>query len=222
MLTKQQHVLQSQKYDIPIWGTDRFTTNYWRATNSPIVNETGDVACIVHVTLDITSAVEAAQKERFAFELAEARRKATEEIQERLRLAVDSAQLGTWHVDVQTRAFTTSARFKELYGYNPEEELTFDDAIACIKEEYRDNVLQGMEAAITENKPYDLEYPVIGRQDSTPRWIRATGKRYDGQDGRTANLSGTIMDITEKNYKICAKMIFSPLPVMNLKPHLQH
>lgn len=39
VLTKQQHVLQSQKYDIPIWGTDRFTTNYWRATNSPIVSE---------------------------------------------------------------------------------------------------------------------------------------------------------------------------------------
>lgn len=228
VLTKQQHVLQSQKYDIPIWGTDRFTTNYWRATNSPIVNETGDVACIVHVTLDITSAVEAAQKERFAFEVAEARRKATEQMEERLRLAVDSAQLGTWHVDVQTRAFTTSARFKELYGYNPDEELTFDAAIACIKEEYRIIVLQGVEAAITENKPYDLEYPVIGYQDKTLRWVRATGKRYDAHDGSTANLSGTIMDITEKKLEDLRKNDFLSIashelktPLTTLKGYLQ-
>jgi PAS domain S-box-containing protein len=228
VLTKKQHVLPSQKYDIPIWGTEKFNTHYWRSTSSPIVDEMGVVTCIVHTTLDITSAVEAAHKERFAFEVAEARRKAIEQLEERLRLAIDSAQLGTWYLDVQTRAFSTSARFKALYGYNPDEELTLDAAIACIKAEYRDVVLQAVEVAIVENKPYDIEYPVIGFHDKVLRWVRATGKRYDGQDGSTANLSGTMMDITEKRAEDLRKNDFLSIashelktPLTSLKGYLQ-
>lgn len=197
VVTKQQHILPSQKYDIPVWGTDRFNVRYWKATNSPVLNEAGEVECIVHVTLDITSAVEAAQKERFAYEVAEAQRKATYQLQERLRLAIDSAALGTWYVDVNTRELIASARLKELFGYYPNEVISLNDAITRIREDYRTAVLEAIELSIKQRQPYDMEYPVIGFHNKELRWVKATGKLYDAEPGIPANFSGTISDITK-------------------------
>lgn len=71
---KQQTLLPGQKYDIPIRGTGGFEARYWQATNSPMVNESGEVSCIVHTTIDISGALELARKERIAFEVAETKR----------------------------------------------------------------------------------------------------------------------------------------------------
>ncbi|MGI4022501.1 MAG: PAS domain-containing sensor histidine kinase [Janthinobacterium lividum] len=198
VLTKKKHVLPSQKYDIPVWGTNQFDVRYWKATNSPILNEAGEVEYIVHVTLDITGAVETAQKERFAFEVAEAQRKATMQIEERLRLAIDSASLGTWYIDAATRKFVPSSRLKEMFGYHPDEEMTFEGTITQVPEEYRNRIVQAIEDAITKNQNYDIEYPVIGYHDKKLRWVKATGKLFTAQENQPANFSGTMVDITER------------------------
>ncbi len=197
VLTKKQHVLPSQKYDIPVWGSDRFDVRYWKATNSPILNEAGEVEYIVHVTLDITSAVEAAQKERFAFEVAEAQRKVTAQIEERLRLAIDSASLGTWYIDAVTRKFVPSVRLKEMFGYYPDEDMTYEGAITQIPEEHQNRVVQAVENAITNNQSYNIEYPIIGYHDKKLRWVKATGKLFTVQEDQPANFYGTMADITE-------------------------
>jgi PAS domain S-box-containing protein len=228
VLTKKQHVLPSQKYDIPIWGTDKFNTHYWKATNSPVVNAAGEVECVVHVTLDITTAVEAAQKERFAFEVAEAQRKATSQIEERLRLAIDSAKLGTWHIDAQTRKLTASYRLKEFFGFHAEDEVDLDVTLQQIRDDYRDKVVKEIDLAITRAKPYDMEYPIIGYHDGKLRWVRATGRLYEAEAGRPANFSGTLMDITERKLDEIRKNDFIAMvshelktPLTSAKAHLQ-
>jgi two-component system sensor histidine kinase VicK len=195
--TKVQDILPSQKYDIPIRGTGRFETRYWKATNSPIVNDAGEVEYIAHVVLDITKAVVSAQEERFAYELSEARRRATEQMEERLRLAVESASLGTWHIDAVTRAFTVSSRFKALFGFAEEESMTFDEALAQVDAGYQRKIRKGIEVAFLKGEIKDLEFPVIGRNDGQLRWLRSNGRLYAAQDGRGANFSGTVMDITK-------------------------
>ncbi len=195
--TKVQDILPSQKYDIPVRGTDRFETRYWKATNSPIVNDAGEVVYIAHVVLDITKAVVTAQEERFAYELSEARRRATEQMEERLRLAIESASLGTWHFDAITREFIVSPRFKALFGFSQEETMTFDEAIKQVEEGYQGKISKGIELAFSQGEIKDLEFPVIGRNDGQLRWLRSTGRLYAAQDGKGANFSGTVMDITK-------------------------
>jgi two-component system sensor histidine kinase VicK len=196
--TKEQHILPSQKYDIPIRGTNEFETRYWKATNSPIVNGTGEVVYITHVVLDITQAIETAQKERFALELSEAKRKAIEQMEERLRLAIDSASLGTWYIDANTREFIVSTRFKELFGFGEHETITIDSALAQIDTAYHKKIIKGIEAAFSHRQIQDLEFPVVGCNDGQLRWLRSTGHLYAAQDDNRANFSGTIMDITKQ------------------------
>lgn len=195
--TKVQDILPSQKYDIPIRGTDRFETRYWKATNSPIVNAAGEVEYIAHVVLDITKAVVTAQEERFAYELSEARRRATEQMEERLRLAIESASLGTWHIDAITRDFIASPRLKSLFGFSEEDTMTFDEAIRQVDASYQRKIRKGIEVAFSQGEIKDFEFPVIGRNDGQLRWLRSTGRLYAAQDGRGANFSGTVMDITK-------------------------
>jgi two-component system sensor histidine kinase VicK len=228
VLTKKEHVLPSQKYDIPIWGTDRFNTHYWKATNSPVVNDDGEVEYIVHVTLDITSAVEVAQKERFAFEVADAKRKANLQMEERLRLAIDSANLGTWHIDAVTRNLTASYRLKEFFGFHPDDKMDMADAINQVRKDFRYRVNEAIEKAITEAAPFDMEYPVVGYRDGKERWVRATGKLYEAEAGRPANFSGTIMDITERKLDEMRKNDFIAMvshelktPLTSAKAHVQ-
>jgi PAS domain S-box-containing protein len=220
VLTKKQHVLPSQKYDIPIWGTDQFNTHYWKATNSPIVNNAGVVECVVHVTLDITSAVESAQKERLAFEVAEAKRIVTERMEEQLRLAIASADMGTWYINTETREFIPSLRLKELFGYQQNESMTVENATRQIPEEYRHQVENAVDSAISKGDAFDIEYPVIGYHDKKLRWVRATGKCFPAEQGKPMHFSGTILDITDRKIEEQRKDDFISVASHELKTPL--
>ena len=228
VLTKQLKILLSQRYDIRVWGTDRFNTRYWRVTCSPIINKSGNVECIVLAILDVTDDVANALKKRFAVEVAEERRKATVQIEERLRLAIDSAEMGTWYMDVKTRGFIPSPRMKALFGYDSEEDMSYEAAVAQIMPEYREKVTKSMDAAISDSVPYHMEYPLVGYHDHKTRWVRATGKRYEAEAEGVAHFSGTIMDITDRKLEEIRKDDFLSIashelktPLTSLKASLQ-
>ena len=196
--TKQQDILPSQKYDIPIRGTGCFETRYWKATNSPITDHTGEVAYIAHIVLDITQAIKLVQQERFAFEVSEAERKATVQMEERLRQAIDSASLGTWSIDADNREFIVSPRFKEFFGFAADETLTFDDALSQVDVNHRHKIIRGVEIGFSGQHFQDVEFAVNARNEVGLRWLRATGRLYAAQGDKHANLSGTVMDITKQ------------------------
>lgn len=54
---KKQHVMQIQHYDIPNHdGT--FSERYWSPTNSPVLNERGELTHIIHHVIDVTEELE--------------------------------------------------------------------------------------------------------------------------------------------------------------------
>ncbi len=158
---------------------------YYNYSFTPLFMPNGQVWGILNTALDVTQMV----LSRLSVERAE----------ESLRLAVQSADLGTWFIDGITREFKPSDRLKELFGYLPHEEMSYEAAINQIAEEYRNKVMQGVEAAITRGDAYDMEYPIISHHDQTLRWVRATGKVYPAtEEGQAPFFSGTMFDITEQ------------------------
>jgi two-component system, OmpR family, sensor histidine kinase VicK len=157
---------------------------YYTYEFTPLKLADGKVWGILNTALDLTQTV----KNRLKAERAE----------EQLRLAVESAELGTWFIDAYTREFIASPRLKELFGYQPDEPMSFEEAIAQITDDYRDGVLQAVEAALTNGEAYDLEYKVVGYHDKKLRWVRATGKLYPAAEGNAPFFSGTVFDVTER------------------------
>lgn len=141
-----------------------------------------------------------AMNEELAFlnqELVSAQHK-IEEGQLAFRLAVNAANFGTWFINSVTREFITDTRFKELVGYYPEENLSIEQALAQITEEYRDYVSSSMENAIYNNGEYDIIYSVIGFHDNNLRWLRAIGNLKADTSGTFSAFTGVVMDITKK------------------------
>jgi two-component system sensor histidine kinase VicK len=120
-----------------------------------------------------------------------------EESEIALRLAIEAANFGTWHINSVTRKFVTSARLNELFGFPPEQEITIEEAIGQITESYREYVSTALENAIYNNGDYDVTYPVIGFLDGKLRWLRAIGNLKVNPSGMFGDFTGVVMDVSE-------------------------
>ena len=130
-------------------------------------------------------------------QLLAARRKA-DESEAMLRLAIDAANFGTWYIHSVTREFITDARLKELFGYYANEELSIEQAIAQITDEYRGYVTEKLDNAIYNNGDYDITYSVMGLHDQRLRWLRAIGNLKPDPSGQFSAFTGVVMDVTEQ------------------------
>lgn len=51
---KVPHVMQNYRYDIPIPGTDEFEERYWTTSNTPVLDELGEVIYFIHSPANVT------------------------------------------------------------------------------------------------------------------------------------------------------------------------
>ncbi len=118
--------------------------------------------------------------------------------EERLKFALDSGRMGSWDLDVATRAYEASDLCKANYGRRPDEAFTFADLVATIHPEDRPRILAAIEAAIREGADYDVEYRVI-HPNGELRWLHARGRAAQtAGDGGVRRLAGVSLDITER------------------------
>ena len=122
----------------------------------------------------------------------------------RLRLAADAASLGVWDWDLASNTFRYSPRAKEIYGFPPHHEPTFEDIDAATDPRDRARSLAQMDAALNpqqrDRSPF--EYRII--RDAQTRWVEAHGfavfETHQGQD-RAVRYVGTLRDITDQKLK---------------------
>ncbi len=55
--TKASQIIDIQHYDIPLRGTSGFELRYWRAENTPVLNERAEIDYIIHSVTDITEKI---------------------------------------------------------------------------------------------------------------------------------------------------------------------
>ncbi|TKK68331.1 PAS domain S-box protein [Ilyomonas limi] len=172
----------------------------------PLFDTKGNVTGIIVAAEDITTRVE----ERIDKERA----------QQMLDMAIESAEMGTWFINAETREFIPSSRMKALFGYHRDEKMSYKAVVGQIKEEYREAVITAVEATISKGERFDLEFPITTIHDQKLRWMKATGKLYNAERGRPANFSGTILDITERKLDDIRKNDFIAMVSHELKTPL--
>ncbi|MBA3986651.1 MAG: PAS domain S-box protein, partial [Flavobacteriales bacterium] len=117
----------------------------------------------------------------------------------RLKLATDSANIGTWSLDIKTQKLEWSALHKIMWGYDEHAKgLTYEDWHKVIVQEDKEKAFKKIEEARVNQTAYEAEYAIHRANDGALRWIRSFGKYYYNDKGEAKILTGISIDITEQ------------------------
>ncbi|BAZ29880.1 putative two component hybrid sensor regulator [Cylindrospermum sp. NIES-4074] len=114
--------------------------------------------------------------------------------EERLQLALSSAQMIAWDMDLTKNYVVCSPNAAEIWGF---QEGTAEDFFADIHPDDRQVLIAAVQWAIAGEKCYSQEYRVTDLVGAT-RWINSQGQVYLDATGRGIRVIGVSVDITER------------------------
>lgn len=120
--------------------------------------------------------------------------------EERLRLATEGAQMGTWDVDLNTGKAIWSEQHFTMMGYEPvatgeaSEEMWSDR----IHPDDLERVIQAWQQARHDRTLYEAEHRVIRADNGQIAWLAGLGNFTYDQAGRAVRSIGVLFDITNR------------------------
>jgi len=161
-------------------------TGYFDLIYEPLTDLEGKVTGLIIAAHEVTDEIKVQTKIR--------------ESQERLRLAIELANIGTWDYDPVLDVLVCSERTVDIFGFSADEKITLSSVIDIIKGEERERVLEVIGKAMTAGSDgnYEMEYTVFNRNKKEERTLRVYGKALFNDRGIAERLIGTVMDITEE------------------------
>jgi len=121
------------------------------------------------------------------------------ESEERMRLASEAAEFGTYDYDPPSDVFHSSANLKRLLNIPEDEALRLGDFIGLIHPEDRESMRLSMHA-LRDRKAdrQEQEFRII-RPDGAVQWLLNRGRMFHlsaPEGGQSHRVMGTILDIT--------------------------
>ncbi|GAB1541468.1 hypothetical protein NUACC21_41390 [Scytonema sp. NUACC21] len=125
---------------------------------------------------------------------------ALRENEDRLRIAIASAQLGTWDWNLVTGKLKWDIGCKAMFGLPPDAEITIEVFFEGLHLDERVRLRKIIQETLNpaSGGSYDTEYRTIGIQDKVERWLRAKGQAYFDANGKPLRFSGTVLNITKQ------------------------
>jgi PAS domain S-box-containing protein len=148
----------------------------------PIKNTQDQVTAIMVLGIEVTDKVIA--------------RRNIEDVEERIRLAVEAAEIGTFEHNYHDNKMVTSERFNAIFGVT--ETSSRDLLFKMIHPEDRH---LSVSAHITARNTGKMFYEArIIHHDGSLHWIRVQANAYFDEHGEPYKLLGTLLDITTFKY----------------------
>ncbi|MFA7229870.1 MAG: PAS domain S-box protein [Victivallaceae bacterium] len=163
----------------------------WMAwSNNPVYNAQGQLIEIICVAVEIT------KRKNLEFKL-EAQNAELEKVNNRFRLAVDSAKCGIWERDLKTNTSVWDKSMFSLYGIDPVLEENFRE-IKITHPDDMERVKQEIQDAIDGVKPLSTECRIIRHDTGELRYISSHGIVERDSEGKPLKITGIIFDITDQ------------------------
>ena len=121
---------------------------------------------------------------------------------DRLRLAVESSDIGTFDFSPITGGMVWSERCKAIFGLAPNAPVTYEVFLGCLHPDDRARAEATVARALAADGPdnFDVEYRVRWR-DGMTRAVIVKGRVFFEEEGkarRAVRLIGTAIDVTER------------------------
>jgi PAS domain S-box-containing protein len=128
-----------------------------------------------------------------------------EESQDRLRVATEAADIGTFDFYPETGELQLSDRSRELFGIPSEMTVTYETYLSGVHPDDRHIVHETIQRVRQPGGTgrFDIEYRTIGIIDGQERWVAERGRGVMDSSGKVTRFIGTMLDITDaKNAEI--------------------
>ncbi|QSQ21504.1 PAS domain-containing protein [Pyxidicoccus parkwayensis] len=161
------------------------TFRWHHAQSMPVKNPDGSVRFRLGTAIDI-------HEQRLA-------RSRLEDSEQRLAMALEASNLGTWDWDIATDSLRFDARCEQAFGMTPGSfrGTFYKDFIQLVHPEDRARVIAHVDASVRERSTYRLDYRTIWR-DGGIHWVQAIGRAHYDADGRPTRMAGTVANIDER------------------------
>jgi PAS domain S-box-containing protein len=125
---------------------------------------------------------------------------ALRESEERLALAIDATQLGTFDFNPQTGQLIWSQFGKRHFGLSPDAVVSGDQLWSAVHPDDRDRVRTFLETAFRSGHDgyYSTEVRTVGIEDGVERWLSTRGRILCDAEGRPTRFIGVTIDMTER------------------------
>jgi PAS domain S-box-containing protein len=151
-------------------------------------------------------------------------RRSIEDVEQRIRLAVEAAEIGTYEYNYKTNALTSDERFRDIFGFK--HEVSRNDVLSMYhQDDVGISAVAHEEARRTGKLFYEARFMV---EDGSMHWARFHGRLHRDAAGEPERLLGTILDITEFKQLQAQKDDFISIashelktPITSLKASLQ-
>jgi PAS domain S-box-containing protein len=122
------------------------------------------------------------------------------ESQERLQLATEAADIGTFDFFPSTGDLQLSDRSRQMFGIPPKVKVTYETYLNSVHPDDRHIVHETVEKVRQPGSTgrFDIEYRAIGIADGKERWVAERGRALVDAGGQVTRFIGTMLEITER------------------------
>jgi PAS domain S-box-containing protein len=120
-----------------------------------------------------------------------------QQTEQQLRLALKTAKLGSWELNLQTNVLSASDQYKLNFGLSPDADFSYQTLISRIHPDDQAWVQSAIKQAIANDTDYDVEYRNIWA-DNSIHWVLVRGRCIYDLVGNPLRMVGMSMDITDR------------------------
>lgn len=121
------------------------------------------------------------------------------ESEARLRLSLEASGAGCWSWDVSTNRPNWDARYHQMYGFGPDDPVSFEAWIARVHADDRPRLLARIQALMAPNsgEAWNEEFRAVF-PNGQERWMAGMGRIERDAEGLAVRFVGINLDITER------------------------
>jgi len=127
------------------------------------------------------------------------RKRAEDELrrsEERLRLSIESANIFTWEIDIETHQGTVSTNVADVVGFDFRPSLK--ENLDFIHPDDRAQVVAAFGQGARGEGDFDIEHRIVSPKDGAVVWVRAQGHLVPAGHGEPARMLGISQNITAR------------------------
>src|SRR6266404_1665560 len=117
---------------------------------------------------------------------------------ERLRLALEASQTGTWDWTFLSRKLSWDEYLYAQFGLRRADfDDTYEGFLKCVHPDNREQVNRAIALAVQQKSEFNLEFRILW-PDGTVHDIAARGKAFYDEAGKAVRMAGVSLDVTQR------------------------